>query len=636
MTNLMPIMTMHWQEIGAWQAGTVVGVALDGRGRGLLASRAGVYGWRQPGIAVEPVTAGLSDFNVVAVAFAGGDANTPATALAATATGRLFRLKPSEVHLARERWQEIRSWAGLGVAVVLQPSPAFEQDQTLFAGTPTGIYRTQDGGQSWESCNFGLMDEDVLCVVCAPDFAESELMWAGTAGGGLYRSRNRARAWRDAGSGLPDAAVQCLAASPNFVEDRTLFAGIEANGIYVSRDGGENWESLGLATYSVNTLACPRLDVLWAGTDDGLWRVTTSTGEAVQMSGDGDVVLAVASSAEGEIAAGLFGRGLLVGQEHQSIAQSVTWQSPTVAVHAPPVIASIGDEFFAVDSEGFMASSQDGGAQWVEMESASEEGVIALATNAAQDLPLYAATATGLSCWDRSQKQWQVVALNPVQEQSALAVELSPDLASDHTLLVATNEGEIVLSQDGGIHWRSITGPWLGQSLLRVHFAPSNASEIIALTMQPGENGHFAITAWHTINLGQIWEVLASFTTALPAVMMAWPADSVEHAIFLATQHRVIKLYTQVEPQNLQVHQHFFDETLRVTALAAASGFGESGIVWAATTGGLYRSVDRGMSWGLVLELPLGLPLVWLKVLPTQVRAVTLGGRVWRASIETS
>jgi hypothetical protein len=114
-------------------------------------------------------------------------------------------------------------------------------------------------------------------------------------------------------------------------------------------------------------------------------------------------------------------------------------------------------------------------------------------------------------------------------------------------------------------------------------------------------------------------------------VMMAWPADPAEHALFMATQHRVLKLYTQGDPSALQVHQHFFDEALRVTVLAPASDFAESGIIWAATTGGLYRSVDRGMSWGLMVELPLGLPLVWLEVTTTHLRAITLGGRIWRA-----
>src|SRR5690606_1399324 len=112
-----------------------------------------------------------------------------------------------------------------------------------------------------------------------------------------------------------------------------------------------------------------------------------------------------------------------------------------------------------------------------------------------------------------------------------------------------------------------------------------------------------------------------------------WPQDAHEHAIFLATQHRVVKLYNQIEPPELRVHQHFFDEHFSVTALAPAPDYAESHIIWAATTGGLYRSVDRGMSWGLIVELPQRLPLVWLEVTPLHLNAITLGGRAWRATL---
>jgi hypothetical protein len=39
------------------------------------------------------------------------------------------------------------------------------------------------------------------------------------------------------------------------------------------------------------------------------------------------------------------------------------------------------------------------------------------------------------------------------------------------------------------------------------------------------------------------------------------------------------------------------------------------------------------MSWGLIIELPLGLPLVWLEVTSTHLHGVTLGGCVWHAAL---
>ena len=641
MTTLPPITTMHWQAVGAWQGGSVLAVALaehGGDARGLLASRAGVYGWGQPGATVEPMPQGMDDLNVMTVAIAANEGQGDALAFAATATGRLYSC--SLLAEGESGWHEIRGWAGLGVVVALAPSPAYASDQTLFVGTPDGIFRTQDGGHHWESCNFGLLDEDILSLVCSPDFATSELLWAGTAGGGFYRSRNSGRAWRESGLGLPDAAVQCIAVSPDFATDRTLYAGMEGHGIYASHDGGENWEALALAPLSVNTLACADSDVLWAGTEDGLWRVVTANGDAEQVMGAGEVVMSVAVTLAGHVAVGLFGNGLWLAENGPGDGQANRWEKPTVVLHAPPVVTAIGDDLFALDTDGMMAHSPDGGSQWSEMASASSDSVFALdgvlVEGEEGGLALYAATGTGLSRWQRNGANgaaWQEIAAEAFFDCTALGVDLSHADASNQSLVVAAHEGALLLSQDGGDSWRDVTGAWQGQALLRAQFAPDNASELVALTVQPNETGHFAIAVWHTIDLGQNWQVLAGLTSGVPAVMMAWPVDSVEHAIFLATQHRVIKLYNQTEPPELQVHQHFFDESLRVTALSPAPDYASSHTIWAATTGGVYRSVDGGMSWGLIVECPLGLPIIWLEVTHTHINAMTLGGHIWRATL---
>ena len=635
-----PLTPLAWQAQGAWQGGTVVGVALDARSngtRGLLASRAGLYGWREAGAALVPLVQGMSDLNVVAVTFAGGDNAQAATALAATATGRIFLRAADAAH--ETPWQEVASWAGLGVGVALAPSPAFATDGTLFVGTPAGIFRTFDRGATWESCNFGLLDEDVLCMACAPNFAESEMLWAGTAGGGLYRSRNRARAWRESGNGLPDAAVQSLALSPNFAVDQTLYAGMEEYGIYVSRDGGENWTRFALANQSVNTLACPQADWLWAGTEDGLWRVTVASGEAVQVVSAGEVVLSVAATATGAVAIGLFGSGLCLTQHGGGAPDQIVWQRPGLALHAPPVVAHVGDAIFALDSDGFMAQRTDNRVQWLEMASASPDSVFAL--DGAQveqsgdggEVALFAATGTGLARWTSGQGAWQEVARAPFHDQTALGIDVSPTFADDQTLLVTAHNSALLVSQDAGATWQTITGPWQGQNLLHAHFAPRRASELVALTVQPNETGHFAMAVWHSVDLGQKWEGLAQLSSGVPAALLAWPEDAVEEPIFLATQHRVIKLYNQSDPPELQVHQHFFDEHVRVTALATAPDYADNTIIWAATTAGLYRSVDRGMSWGLMAPLPDALPVVWLDITFTHLNAITLGGRVWRAAL---
>ncbi len=370
-----------------------------------------------------------------------------------------------------------------------------------------------------------------------------------------------------------------------------------------------------------------------------MWRIATGNGKAVQIAGANETVLAVTATVEGEVAAGFFGSGLWLAHDARREPDVIEWQRPQVALHSPPVVTPVGNDLLALDADGFLARSQDGGAQWSEGAITSPDNLFALAgttidgEDGTRASILFAATASGISRWHNTQEVWQPTASEPFLDHTALGVDLSPAFGKDQTILVGTHDSALLLSSDGGITWHQITTPWQNQSLLYARFAPDNASEIVALSVLPTEAGHFAVTVWHTVDLGQQWEVLAGFSSGVPAVLLAWPQDTVEHALFLAVQHRVVKLYNQIDPPTLQVHQHFFDETVRVTALSSAPDYADSNIIWAATTAGLYRSVDRGMSWGFMLEAPLGLPVVWLEVTLTHVHAITLGGRTWRTAL---
>lgn len=272
MTKSEPVKLDAWAAAGAWEGGTLVTVAAHeavvASGRvvhGLAGGRAGLFRWRADTPTLVPTLHGIADPSIISVAIT-GDADGP-SAWAATETGRLYRLDgfapdPTE----DETWREVRAWAGLGVAMAVAASPNFAADRTFFVGTPRGIFRTLSGGEHWESCNFGLIDTEVLCLVCAPNYSDRELVWAGTAAGGLYRSRNGGRAWRESGMGLPDAPVQALVVSPDFADDQTLFAGMEEHGVYQSQDGGESWRLFGLAGESVNSLSITPQGRLLAGT----------------------------------------------------------------------------------------------------------------------------------------------------------------------------------------------------------------------------------------------------------------------------------------------------------------------------------------------------------------------------------
>lgn len=122
-------------------------------------------------------------------------------------------------------------------------SPAFATDHTVFAGVSGGVLRSFDGGETWEASMLPSPPPLVSCLVLSPNFADDQMLLAGTMEDGVFRSADRGRQWMVWNFGLYDLHILALAISPNFEEDRTLYAGTES-GIFCSITEGRSWQEV--------------------------------------------------------------------------------------------------------------------------------------------------------------------------------------------------------------------------------------------------------------------------------------------------------------------------------------------------------------------------------------------------------
>ena len=120
-----------------------------------------------------------------------------------------------------------------------------------------GIFRTRDGGDSWERVLF--VSDEVGAVDLAMDPSNPRILYAsfwrvkrtpyslesGGPGSGLYKSVDGGDSWRElsGNEGLPEGTIGIsgIAVSPG--NNANLYAIIEAEdgGVFRSRDGGETW-----------------------------------------------------------------------------------------------------------------------------------------------------------------------------------------------------------------------------------------------------------------------------------------------------------------------------------------------------------------------------------------------------------
>lgn len=134
-------------------------------------------------------------------------------------------------------------------------SPTFSTDHALIAGTNFGLYTSVDGGDSWKrAVSYGsyqderFWSENTWALAFSPAYAKDNTVFAVSLYG-LYRSEDGGNSWQEADLGLPDLsrARGRLSVSPNFYQDRTAFlaySGFLTNVVYRTQDAGHSWQAL--------------------------------------------------------------------------------------------------------------------------------------------------------------------------------------------------------------------------------------------------------------------------------------------------------------------------------------------------------------------------------------------------------
>lgn len=134
-----------------------------------------------------------------------------------------------------------------------------EQSATLFVVQTDKLYRSTDGGASWlPLTTLPLYDRVGLHMGVSPDFADDQTLFAGggdmvssaESAGGIFRSVDGGDSWQPRWQGLQHLRIDEVAVSPHFAEDQTVLAYAnymqfdpmnDGKSVQRSTDGGLTW-----------------------------------------------------------------------------------------------------------------------------------------------------------------------------------------------------------------------------------------------------------------------------------------------------------------------------------------------------------------------------------------------------------
>ncbi len=244
---------------------------------------------------------------------------------------------------------------------------------TLYAARASGLYRSTDGGSTWQN-TFAKLDESLAATAVA---TFDRTVFVGTKGA-VLRSTDAGDTWHISGLVTPPPLIVALAVSPNFAEDGTVFAGTAEDGVFVSTDRGDSWVPWNFSLLDLNVYALalsPNFaqdHTVYVGTESGIFRSINGGRGWRELPFPMDVapVLALGVSANGTIYAGTEEHGL-----YASTDGGTAWSQIKASGSVQTLDVSAALTVLLPDQ---LCQSTDGGRSWSEHRFATAESALTL------------------------------------------------------------------------------------------------------------------------------------------------------------------------------------------------------------------------------------------------------------------
>jgi photosystem II stability/assembly factor-like uncharacterized protein len=305
------------------------------------------------------------------------------------------------------------------VVIALHPS----KSQILYVATNDYIYKTRDGGQTWENISRGMSHSRVISMAIDPVYPA--IVYAGTKGDAVFKSYDGGQRWVSLRNGLEDNTVTSVVTQFVFdPRDSNHLYVSTTMGVFESVNGGETWQRKMEGMREVLMVVALAVDparphIMYAGTSGGVYKTTNGAARWEKVNN------------------GLVPADLV--KSSRALGVTVIQVDP----HAP-------DTVYAATLNGLYKTT-DGAASWVRIgQELPDQMISAMVLDRARADTLYVASREGIHISEDGGKTWRAInrGLRTLNVRSLAQSPLNPRL-----WYAGTNGSGLYKSEDGGETW---------------------------------------------------------------------------------------------------------------------------------------------------------------------------------------
>ncbi|NES03449.1 MAG: hypothetical protein F6K22_11705 [Okeania sp. SIO2F4] len=258
------------------------------------------------------------------------------------------------------------------VVTHIEVSPNYQQDQTVLIVVRNNLYRSSDGGASWQRITQGLDYSSLFITDIELSQQNDGLAFLGTRGDGIYRSSDKGLTWQNTSKGLDELVIDHIIVSPT--SSKIVLASI-SDRLYLTQNSGESWQQVFQSKSPIETLGF---------SNDGKLVIAANTKELLVSRDSG-----------------------ATWQASDRAASGVPLDSPIVAIESM-VVGPVSSMWLATETQGIFQTTDQGKTWKKQVSPIANELVkdIKIIPGSQNEPQLFVSTAnTGLFYWDG--QEWQ-------------------------------------------------------------------------------------------------------------------------------------------------------------------------------------------------------------------------------------